>query len=139
VLLTPLFATPGLIVLGALLITGGLAVAPAISVQFGLIGTLAPEGSVTEAFTWLLSASLAGSALGNAAGGAVAQVGGARLALLVPAALAAVGCGLSLTGGRRLLATLGPVTSHGAMPDRVPDEAIVPARDSGQGLMKVLP
>lgn len=102
VLVVPLFAAPGLIVLGILLILAGLAVAPAGSVQFGLTGTLAPEGTVTEAFTWLLSASQAGSALGSAAAGAVAQAHGARGALLVPAVLAAAGLGLSFPGRRRL-------------------------------------
>lgn len=99
VLLVPLPAAPGLIVLGLLLAVTGLAVAPANSVQFSLTGALAPEGTVTEAFTWLLSASQAGAALGSAAAGAVTQAGGARLALLLPCALAAGAFALSVAGG----------------------------------------
>lgn len=101
VALIPLPAAPGLIGLGVLLACAGLAVAPASSVQFGLTGALAPEGTVMEAFTWLFSASQGGAALGSALVGTMVQSGGTRLALAVPCALAACAFGISCAGQRR--------------------------------------
>lgn len=101
VALIPLPAAPGLITLGVLLAIAGLAVAPASSVQFSLTGALAPEGAVTEAFTWLMSASQAGAALGSAVVGAVVQAEGARPALVLPCVLAACAFCFTLAGQRR--------------------------------------
>lgn len=101
VLLAPLAAAPGVIVLGGLLIIAGLAVAPASSVQFALVGTMAREGTLTEAFTWLFAAQQAGGALGSAAIGAVVQAAGPRPALLVPCALALVALALTWCRGGR--------------------------------------
>ena len=100
--LVPLGAAPGPASLGWLLFVAGLAIGPASTVQFSLIGALAPSGSLTEAFTWLVSASFAGNALGNAVGGSVAQIGGARAALLLSAAVSVCAVVLSVLGCARL-------------------------------------
>jgi MFS family permease len=97
----PLPWAPELGVLAALLLLGGFSVAPASIVQFRLIGALAPEGMMTEAFTWLLSASLTGTAVGNALGGNAVEICGARGALLAPIALTALAFALSFVGGLR--------------------------------------
>ncbi|MET1075132.1 MAG: MFS transporter [Umezawaea sp.] len=49
--------------LGAVLVVGGLAIAPAIAANNARIGDLAPEGRKAEAFGWMSMASTAGAAL----------------------------------------------------------------------------
>jgi MFS family permease len=69
----------------------GLGVAPMLSLQFSLVGALAPPGATTEAFTWHRGATVAGIAAGSAAGGGlVASMGSAA-----PFALAATGAALA--------------------------------------------
>ena len=48
----PLIAVHSLAPVFALSVLAGLCLAPMISCQFSLVGALAPEGTVTEAFTW---------------------------------------------------------------------------------------
>ncbi len=52
----------------------GLAIAPLLSAGNQLIGEVAPRGAVTEAFTWPLTALVAGVAGGNAVAGAIVAV-----------------------------------------------------------------
>ena len=96
----PLPVAPGVIGLAVLMTLAGLAVAPVGAVQFTLIGDLAPDGTITEAFTWLLSASLAGGATGSALAGLAAESGG-RGALELAVALAVGAALLSLLGRPR--------------------------------------
>ncbi len=72
-----------LIVLGALLLLAGLAIAPSFAAAFGLTDGLAPPGALTEAFAWLGTGVAAGLAAGGALGGWVAEEHGADAALLV--------------------------------------------------------
>lgn len=97
----PLFAAPDPVVLAALLLIAGLAIAPASVAQFGMIGALAPARSVTEAFTWLLSASQAGTAAGTGLAGIVTDLVGAPWVLLLPVTLAAAAVALSLAATNR--------------------------------------
>ncbi|MFC6880358.1 MFS transporter [Actinomadura yumaensis] len=90
----PLCSGPGW--LAAFLVVGGFAVAPASIVQFRLVGELAQDSVLTEAFTWLLSASLAGAAVGNAAAGAVVEKAGSTAALGTALVLSAAAFLLSL-------------------------------------------
>ena len=93
-----------LVVLGALLLVAGLAIAPSFAAAFGLTDGLAPPGALTEAFAWLGTGIAAGLAAGGAAGGWAAETGGADAALLV-AGLAGV-VALAVVAARR--ATLAP-------------------------------
>jgi MFS family permease len=88
--------------IGALL--AGLTIAPTFSCLYVLAGRAAPEGAVTEAFTWVSSALVLGVAAGSALGGAVIGPFGVSgpfelgvLALVVAAAAA-------LTSRRQTLA-----------------------------------
>ena len=64
-----LLALPvGLYVLAALLLLAGGAIAPSFGLAYGLVDSAAPEGTVTEAFTWLTTGIAAGLAGGSAAG-----------------------------------------------------------------------
>lgn len=83
---------------GACLVAAGTGVffAPLLTVSFGLVGELAPDGTVTEAFAWLVTLIGAGIAAGSA-------VSGLLLAdSTLPAAAALGACGV--TAGAVVLA-----------------------------------
>ena len=83
-----LLALPvGLYVLAALLLLAGGAIAPSFGLAYGLVDTAAPEGTVTEAFTWLTTGIAAGLAGGSALAGVLAEGPGAGAGFV----LAAVG------------------------------------------------
>jgi MFS family permease len=88
--------------LGALLFLGGTAIAPTLTVQSSLVGSIAPAHATTEAFTWLSTIAFGASAIGAAVGGALiegpAGVGGSLVLAAVGAALAVA---VTLVPGRR--------------------------------------
>jgi MFS family permease len=88
--------------LGALLFLGGTAIAPTLTVQNSLVGSLAPAHATTEAFTWLSTITVGASAVGAALGGALieteAGVPGALVLACLGAAAAVV---VTLVPGRR--------------------------------------
>src|SRR5829696_439944 len=88
-----------------LVVPAGVLIAPLIATRNELAGRVAPAGSRTEAYTWPLTALVAGIALGAAAAGALADATSWQAAVLVAAAAAALGA--SISAGRR--ATLAPV------------------------------
>ncbi len=83
---------------GACLVAVGTGVffAPLLTVSFGLVGELAPDGTVTEAFAWLVTLIGAGVAAGSAVTGLLLADG----TLSAAAALGACG----VTGGALVLA-----------------------------------
>ena len=92
-------ATMALLVLPA-----GVLIAPLIATRNELAGAVAPAGAQTEAYTWPLTAMVAGIALGAATAGALADATSWQTAVLVAVASAALGGAVS--AGRR--ATLAP-------------------------------
>jgi MFS family permease len=75
VCLLPLAAIPSLPAAFPLMALSGLALAPAISLIYLLLDSLAPVGTAAEATGWVLTAIVGGAALGNAAAGiAVSEV-----------------------------------------------------------------
>jgi MFS family permease len=82
-------------------VLAGLALAPIFSCQYALIGALAPAGAAAEAFTWQTAALVGGIAAGSALGGALIQLGGARLAFVLACAGVAFACALAVAGARR--------------------------------------
>lgn len=75
-------------VMTGLLLVAGLFVAPSAAASFALVGRLAPEGAVTEAFTWLSTAVTAGFALGGVTAGLLVQHVSVDAALLTTAGCA---------------------------------------------------
>ncbi|MEU6130965.1 MFS transporter [Saccharopolyspora sp. NPDC047091] len=73
----------------AVLLVGGLAIAPMFAANNARVGELAPEGRRVEAFGWLASAGMAGAALAAPLTGALLDASG-------PAAAAAAGTALAL-------------------------------------------
>ena len=88
--------------LGVLLFLGGTAIAPTLTVQNTLVGSLAPEHATTEAFTWLSTITVGASAVGAAVGGAlIDSPAGVRGSLALAAAGAAGAVAITLVPGRR--------------------------------------
>jgi MFS family permease len=88
--------------LGVLLFLGGTAIAPTLTVQNTLVGSMAPVHATTEAFTWLSTITVGASAIGAALGGALiegpAGVPGSLVLATLGAALAVL---VTLVPGRR--------------------------------------
>ena len=103
----PAVAAPNLWVLAPMAAIAGLAIAPLLSLLYTLIGALAPEGMVTEAFSWLSVAFPIGFGIGAALSGAVADGPGARAGIAI--ACLGVGIGaLALVRWRSALQTPAP-------------------------------
>lgn len=92
--LAPLVAAGSLPVLLVLIAVGGVALAPVTASGFELTDGLALTGTHTEAFTWVVTANVAGSAAGAAVAGAVVQGAGSGRGFVLAFGLAAVGAGL---------------------------------------------
>ncbi|MGY2083174.1 MFS transporter [Blastococcus sp. SYSU DS0539] len=88
--------------LGVLLFLGGTAIAPTLTVQSSLVGSLAPVHATTEAFTWLSTITVGASAVGAALGGALIEAPpGVPGALVLACAGAAAAVVVTLVPGRR--------------------------------------
>ena len=74
----PLLATPPIVVALLVIPFSGLALPPLLTAVFLLVDRLAPAGTVTEAFAWVATAFLVGSAVGSAVDGAIVVAGGVR-------------------------------------------------------------
>jgi MFS family permease len=99
----PLAFAGTLAVMGALLFVTGLVLAPLGATEYALIGGLAPRGTVTEAYSWLIVANTTGSAIGAFLAGLL--VDHASVAWAIGSATIACAFGLlAALGGRRFLA-----------------------------------
>jgi MFS family permease len=102
--LAPLPLAGSLPAFAALLVVAGLGLAPSTAVCYSLVGELAPEGAVTEAYAWQIVAYVVGSSVGAWLAGVVIDAVGVTTALAC--APAAAGLGLLVAAiGRRSLVT----------------------------------
>ncbi|TDC55979.1 MFS transporter [Actinomadura sp. KC345] len=98
----PLVLAPSLPVMSVLAFASGVFLAPVLACSFALVDRLAPSGTVTEAFAWVVAAVGAGASLGSFVSGVGQDAGG------VPGAFAGAGVGgvlalvLCLAGARTL-------------------------------------
>ena len=98
----PLPFAESLVAMAAFLFLTGLALAPLGATEYALIGTLAPEGTLTEAYSWQIVANVTGSAAGAFLAGLLIEHASVDWAL----ASASIACGLGLLvalAGRRTL------------------------------------
>ena len=72
----PLAAAGSLIAAVPLSLLAGVAIAPVFSCQYALVGHSVTPGNETEAFTWVVSALIAGIAAGSALGGVLVSGAG---------------------------------------------------------------
>ncbi|MFD3538856.1 MFS transporter [Streptomyces sp. NPDC058662] len=83
-------------------VVAGIAISPALIGGSTLLESLAPKGSLSEAFSWLTSAGALGIASGTAAGGQLADAGDFTHAAWAGVAGGAFALALSLAGQRAL-------------------------------------
>lgn len=89
-------ALPAMIPLALL---SGVFLAPVLACSFTLVDGLAPRGTVTEAFAWLVTAFGAGSAVGAALAGVAGDVGGVHAAFAVAGAGGLLALAITAIGG----------------------------------------
>ncbi|MFD4633236.1 MFS transporter [Streptomyces sp. NPDC058284] len=92
----PLTLTPGALAMTGLTAVAGVFLAPALACAFIIVDRHAPRGTVTEAFSWLVTTFTVGASLGTAAAGPVVEWGGTEWGFAVP----------GLAGGGALLVLL---------------------------------
>ncbi|HEV2752927.1 MAG TPA: MFS transporter [Solirubrobacteraceae bacterium] len=98
----PLALVDSVTALLALAPLAGVVVAPLTAAQNELAGSVAPAGTATEAYAWVLTALVGGVAAGNAVAGAVVEAAGWRAALVVACGCTAVSA-LAVLARRRTL------------------------------------
>ncbi|GII95378.1 MFS transporter [Sinosporangium siamense] len=106
-----LAAAPNVPALVALSVSAGFFLAPFVICNFELVGRCSPEGTLTEAFSWGITATFAGSALGNLVAGTLAGSGTPSAVVFAVAAgfavLAALVARPKLLGGRETADSTG--------------------------------
>ncbi|BBA96160.1 putative transmembrane efflux protein [Actinacidiphila reveromycinica] len=115
----PLMLVPALGWMLPLAALSGLFLAPTLACGFLVVDRHAPPGTVTEAFSWVVTAIGVGSALGTAAAGAVAQHLGTPAGFGVCAVCGAVALGVLLSTGRIL--TVREVETGRAVTEKDPN------------------
>jgi len=90
-------------VLAVLLVACGLLLAPTTVVGSTLLDTAAPPGTVTEAFAVMVMGIVAGTAVGNAAGGAIVEGASYEAGALCAAAVALLGAVAAVARRRTLV------------------------------------
>ena len=88
----PLPFAQSLLAMGAFCSSPGLTNAPLRATEYGLIGALAPEGTVMEADSWQIVANVMGSAAGAFLAGILIDQAGVDSAL----ASASISCGIAV-------------------------------------------
>jgi MFS family permease len=80
----------------------GLSIAPLISTGSHVVGEIAPAGTVTEAYTWPITALVVGISAGNAVAGAIAGSAGWRESFVIAAGAALLGAAIAVSQRRTL-------------------------------------
>ncbi|MFE9397785.1 MFS transporter [Streptomyces flavidovirens] len=98
----PLMLTPGVPAMVVLAAVSGIFLAPALACAFIVVDRHAPRGTVTEAFSWLVTTFGVGAAVGTGAAGPAVEYGGTAASFAV-AAGGGVAALLVLLATRRVL------------------------------------
>ncbi|MGW4029666.1 MFS transporter [Streptomyces sp. NPDC004838] len=108
----PLALTPGVAAMTALTAVAGVFLAPAIACAFIVVDRHAPRGTVTEAFSWLVTTFGVGAAAGTAVAGPVVELSGTSWSFAVAGA-GGIAATLVLTATQRVLSV--PVRTKGTV------------------------
>ncbi|UFQ14654.1 MULTISPECIES: MFS transporter [Streptomyces] len=103
----PLMLVPGAPAMTALSALAGVFLAPSLACAFVIVDRHAPRGTVTEAFSWLVTTFTVGASLGTAAAGPVVEWGSTASGFAVP----------GLAGAAALLVLLATVRVMVPTPD----------------------
>ncbi|MEV0242389.1 MFS transporter [Streptomyces sp. NPDC050674] len=126
----PLTLTPDAVPMVALTALAGVFLAPAIACAFVLVDRHAPRGTVTEAFSWLVTTFTVGHSVGTGVAGPVVEVGGAVWGFAVPGVAGGVSL-LVLTATGRVVAAPGQGAVVAAGSENDPNRAVEPRFSSG--------
>ncbi|MFD7875740.1 MFS transporter [Streptomyces sp. NPDC059766] len=126
----PLMAMPGAVAMVALAALAGVFLAPAIACAFVIVDRHAPRGTVTEAFSWLVTTFTVGASVGTGVAGPVVQSGGALWGFAVPGVAGAVSLLVLLATGRFLGVPVGGAVVA-ASSENDPNRAVEPRFSSG--------
>jgi MFS family permease len=102
--LAPLPLAGSLPAFAVLVAVAGLGLAPSTAVCYSLVGELAPDGALTEAYAWQIVAYVSGGAVGAWLGGVIVEEVGVAAALACAPAAATLGLLVALVGRRSLVA-----------------------------------
>ncbi|MEV8062711.1 MFS transporter [Streptomyces antimycoticus] len=116
----PLMLVPGVVMMTVLAGVAGVFLAPALACAFVVVDRHAPTGTVTEAFSWLVTTFVVGNAVGTAVAGPAVQLGGVAPGFAVPAAGGVAALAVLLAAQRFLLDRPRPVVRPTVPP--TPDE-----------------
>ncbi|MGV9250291.1 MFS transporter [Streptomyces sp. NPDC003697] len=126
----PLTLMPGAVAMVLLTALAGVFLAPAIACAFVIVDRHAPRGTVTEAFSWLVTTFTVGSSVGTGVAGPVVQSGGALWGFVLPGAAGAVSSlVLAVTGGALIVPPGREVVAASSEND--PNRAAEPRFSSG--------
>ncbi|MGV9566177.1 MFS transporter [Streptomyces sp. NPDC003480] len=126
----PLTLVPGAVAMVLLAVLAGVFLAPCIACAFIIVDRHAPSGTVTEAFSWLVTTFTVGASVGTGVAGPVVQAGGARWGFAVPGVAGVVSFLVLLATGRVLAAPAeGAVVA--ASWENDPNRAVEPRFSSG--------
>ncbi|MBQ1091101.1 MFS transporter [Streptomyces sp. B93] len=126
----PLMLLPGPVAMTALSALAGVFLAPAIACAFVIVDRHAPRGTVTEAFSWLVTTFTVGASVGTGLAGPVVEWGGALWGFAVPGVAGAVSLLVLVAAGRVLAApAVGAVVASSSEND--PNRAVEPRFSSG--------
>jgi MFS family permease len=126
----PLMLMPGAVAMTGLTALAGVFLAPAIACAFVIVDRHAPRGTVTEAFSWLVTTFTVGASVGTGLTGPVVEAGGALWGFAVPSVAGAVSLLVLLATGRVLAAPArGAVVAASSEND--PNRAVEPRFSSG--------
>jgi MFS family permease len=104
----PMVAAGSPVTMALFVALSGAPIAPLIATRNELISQVAPQGTGTEAFTWLMTALIAGLSLGTAVAGALVEANGWPEAVLIGVAVAAVGAVMTFARRGSLRPALAP-------------------------------
>jgi MFS family permease len=126
----PLMLMPGAVAMTALTALSGVFLAPAIACAFVIVDRHAPAGTVTEAFSWLVTTFTVGASVGTGLTGPVIEWGGALWGFAVPGAAGGVSLLVLLATGR-VLAAPARTAVVASSSENDPNRAVEPRFSSG--------
>ncbi|MEU5252095.1 MFS transporter [Streptomyces longwoodensis] len=126
----PLMLMPGAVAMVALTALAGVFLAPAIACAFVIVDRHAPSGTVTEAFSWLVTTFTVGASVGTGVAGPVVDGGGAQWGFAVPGAAGAVSLLVLVAAGRVMAAPAVHAVVAGSS-ENDPNRAVEPRFSSG--------
>jgi predicted MFS family arabinose efflux permease len=126
----PLMLMPGAVAMVLLTVLAGVFLAPALACAFIIVDRHAPKGTVTEAFSWLVTTFTVGASVGTGVAGPVVQAGGALWGFAVPGVAGAVSLLVLLATGRVLAAPAGGAVVA-ASSENDPNRAVEPRFSTG--------